>query len=452
MENIRMIDIEHIYPHPDNPRKDVGDVSELAESIKSQGIMQNLTVVPFVSKFNPGVKREGDYTVIIGHRRLAASKLAGLTEVPCVVVEMSEKEQIATMLSENMQRVDLTVVEQAQGVQMLFDLGESVAAISEKTGFSESTVRKRMKVATLPMDKLKAAEERGGTLEEYVKCCEIEDAKERKKLLDMAGTRDFNWRYNTAIREQKRKKNIPLIKKEIKKLAKEISDGDRWSSKYESHSSVDIDIWKPGDKLIKGYKEGAEYFWSISYGTLYISVKSQKVKSAAPKKSQKEIEAERRRKELKKLFEKAHKMRVDFILNFSAAKKFEKIITEYLIRFNFAEVIYYRNSDDNIFHKAMEGSGNSKYYQRPDAEKFNQWTKEKGSYALLILAYVKSGDSSSASCYEGKWGEMYPEYKKSNLLELLYEFLAELGYQISTEEQQLLDGTHELYKNEEEAE
>ncbi|MBR3815116.1 MAG: ParB/RepB/Spo0J family partition protein [Clostridia bacterium] len=435
MENIRMIEIEKIHNHPDNPRKDVGDVSELAESIKHSGIMQNLTVVPFCD----------EYRVIIGHRRLAASKLAGLKEVPCAVVEMSEKEQIATMLSENMQRVDLTVVEQAQGVQMLFDLGESVAAISEKTGFSESTVRKRMKVATLPADKLKEAEKRGGTLEEYIKCCEIENEKERKKLLEAAGTRDFNWKYESAIKEQKLKKNIPLIKKEIKKLAKEISSEDRWTSKYDSHSSINIVKWKPGDKLIKGYKEGQEYFWSISYGTLYISVKSQKVKSATPKKSKKEIEAERRRKELKKLFEKAHKMRVDFILNFSAAKKFEKIITEYLIRFNFAEVIYYRNSDDNIFNKAMGDNSNGKYYQRPDAEKFNQWTKEKSSYALLILAYVKSGDSSSASCYEGKWGEMYPEYKKSNLLELLYEFLAELGYQISTEEEQLINGTHELY-------
>ena len=431
MENIKMIDIKHIYPHPDNPRKDVGDVSELAESIKHSGIMQNLTVVPFCD----------EYRVIIGHRRLAASKLAGLKEVPCVVVEMSEREQIATMLSENMQRVDLTVVEQAQGVQMLFDLGESVAAISEKTGFSESTVRKRMKVATLPADKLKEAEKRGGTLEEYIKCCEIENEKERKKLLEAAGTRDFNWKYESAIKEQQLKKNIPLIKKEIKKLAKEISSEDRWTSKYDSHSSIDIVKWKPGDKLIKGHKEGQEYFWSISYGTLYISVKAQKVKSAAPK----EIEAERRRKELKKLFEKAYKMRVDFILNFSAAKKFEKIITEYLIRFNFAEVIYYRNSDDNIFNKAMGDSGNGKYYQRPDAEKFNQWTKEKGSYALLILAYVKSGDSSQRNCYNAKWGEQYPIYEKSKLLEAVYEFLAELGYQISTEEEQLINGTHELY-------
>ena len=69
------IKIEKLYPHPQNPRKDIGDISELAESIKNQGIFQNLTVI----KGGAGVPEgEDGYTVIIGHRRLAASKLAGL--------------------------------------------------------------------------------------------------------------------------------------------------------------------------------------------------------------------------------------------------------------------------------------------------------------------------------------------------------------------------------------
>ena len=93
--------LDKLHPHPDNPRKEIGDVTELADSIKSKGVMQNLTVVP---------AKDG-YTVIIGHRRCAAAKLAGLKEVPCVIVEMSDREQVATMLLENMQRVDLTPYE-----------------------------------------------------------------------------------------------------------------------------------------------------------------------------------------------------------------------------------------------------------------------------------------------------------------------------------------------------
>ena len=67
-KQVREININHIKPHPDNPRKDVGDVTELAKSIKVNGIMQNLTVVPAA---------EG-YKALIGHRRLAAAKKAGL--------------------------------------------------------------------------------------------------------------------------------------------------------------------------------------------------------------------------------------------------------------------------------------------------------------------------------------------------------------------------------------
>lgn len=70
-----------------------------------------------------------NYTVVIGHRRLAAAKLAGLTELPCVITEMSDKDQVATMLLENMQRSDLTVYEQAHGMQMLMDLGDTITGI-----------------------------------------------------------------------------------------------------------------------------------------------------------------------------------------------------------------------------------------------------------------------------------------------------------------------------------
>ena len=119
------IPVDRLHPHPDNPRKDLGDLTELADSIKANGIMQNLTVV-----IDDPSKTITDYTVIIGHRRLAAAKLAGLTEVPCFITEMDEKTQLTTMLAENMQRADLTVYEQAQGFQMMIDLGATVEDVA----------------------------------------------------------------------------------------------------------------------------------------------------------------------------------------------------------------------------------------------------------------------------------------------------------------------------------
>ena len=83
MAEMQYIPVKDIYPHPDNPRKDVGDVLELAASIKESGVLQNLTVVPA-----PEVSA-GGYRVVIGHRRLAAAKQAGLETVPCVVSYMT---------------------------------------------------------------------------------------------------------------------------------------------------------------------------------------------------------------------------------------------------------------------------------------------------------------------------------------------------------------------------
>lgn len=201
---IKMIEIDKIYSHPDNPRKDLGDLTELADSIQESGILQNLTLVPWFSVGNRkeiciDEGMEDKYTVVIGHRRLAAAKLAGLEEVPCAIVDMDHKTQVATMLLENMQRSDLTAYEQAQGFQMMLDLGESVAGISEKTGFSKSTVRSRMKLLELDQEKLKESTQRGATLMDYAELEKIEDIELRNKVLEKVGTDDFNWSLRNAI-------------------------------------------------------------------------------------------------------------------------------------------------------------------------------------------------------------------------------------------------------------
>lgn len=83
---ITNINAKLIHQHPDNPRKDLGDLTELSESIKKKGIMQNLTVVPGHWDENRAHHDEG-YTLIIGHRRFAAGKMAGVTMYPCRIVE-----------------------------------------------------------------------------------------------------------------------------------------------------------------------------------------------------------------------------------------------------------------------------------------------------------------------------------------------------------------------------
>ncbi len=159
---ITNINAKLIHQHPDNPRKDLGDLTELSESIKKKGIMQNLTVIPGHWDENRAHHDEG-YTLIIGHRRFAAGKMAGVTMYPCRIVEdMSYKDQVGTMLEENMQRIDLTPLEQAEGFQMMLDLGDTEEQIAEKTGFSRTTVHRRLEIAKLDRDLVKEKTDENG--------------------------------------------------------------------------------------------------------------------------------------------------------------------------------------------------------------------------------------------------------------------------------------------------
>lgn len=205
---IQDIAIEQLDIHPQNVRKVYTDIDELAESIKARGVMQNLTVVP-----NPDKKDH--YLVVIGNRRLTAARKAGLKTMPCSVVEMTEKEQISTMLLENMQRSDLSVSEQAQGFQLMLDLGETETTIAEKTGFSRSTVRHRLNLAKLDQETLTRREENKDfqlTLTDLYELEKVQDIKKRNEILKTAvSSREIAWKAKQAVKEEKIKKNAQIV-------------------------------------------------------------------------------------------------------------------------------------------------------------------------------------------------------------------------------------------------
>lgn len=133
-----------LRPHPANPRRDLGDLSELADSIRAHGVRQNLLVVPDPDE-------QGAYRVVIGNRRAEAAQLAGVDSVPVVVDRtLTPAQQLELMLLENIQRTDLTPVEEADGYQGLLDLGLDEKEIAKRTGRSRSTVAARLRLRSLP--------------------------------------------------------------------------------------------------------------------------------------------------------------------------------------------------------------------------------------------------------------------------------------------------------------
>lgn len=196
---ITNIPVSEIMPHPDNPRKDYGDLTELTASVKAKGIKQNLVLVP---------ADNGGYYALMGNRRLEAAKRAGLKEVPCTFeYGLSLKEQIGAMLLENMQRKDLKPIEEVQGFQMIIDKGGTVDFISEVTGFSKSTIYRRVKpLKEYGQKKVAKAFERGATFSDFEKLDSISDPEKRQEVADKIGTNNFNFAYENACREEENQK------------------------------------------------------------------------------------------------------------------------------------------------------------------------------------------------------------------------------------------------------
>ena len=109
MADITYIPIRQLYPHPDNPRKELGDLSELAASIKENGVLTNLTVRP---------RAEGGYEIISGHRRFHAAQLAGLDKIKVQVRDVDDDQAIIDMVDANIQREHISPMEKARAYAM----------------------------------------------------------------------------------------------------------------------------------------------------------------------------------------------------------------------------------------------------------------------------------------------------------------------------------------------
>lgn len=201
-----------LHPHPSNPRRDVGDVTELADSIKAQGIKQNLLVVP--------QDAQGEYTVIIGHRRLAAAKLAGLTEVPCKIERLDARQQLELMIVENSQRSDLKPIEEADAYQGLLDLGATRKDIAEKTGRSRAYVGERLRISKVPAEVRGMAKDFTQlSLGELSALAEFEDDLDvQVRLAQVAGTPNFEYEVTAARRQRDEAKWVADAEAEIHRL------------------------------------------------------------------------------------------------------------------------------------------------------------------------------------------------------------------------------------------
>ena len=195
------ISIELIVPNPNQPRKNFDEkaLKELAQSIKTHGIIQPITVA----------KDGARYIIVAGERRWRASKLAGLKTIPCIVKDYTARQISEVSIIENLQREDLNPIESARAIRQLidqFDLTQEVVA--DRIGKSRPAVANTLRLLTLCPEVIKLIEE-GKLSAGHARCLvTVEDPKIQLEL---------------AIKASDNKISVRELEKFIKQLAKGVN-------------------------------------------------------------------------------------------------------------------------------------------------------------------------------------------------------------------------------------
>lgn len=444
MNEIVKIPVGQLMHHPDNPRKNLGDLTELADSIRVNGVLQNLTVAA-----DPDT---GKYLVVIGNRRMEAAKMAGLADVPCVISNMDHKTQVATMLEENMQRADLTVYEQAQGFQMMMDLGFDEDQIAERTGFSKTTVHRRLKMAELDQRLLKKAceakdTERQITLADFEKLAQVDSIKERNALLKDIGDNSFGWSVTRTLQRQK----AQAVKKQARKTLQEagveqLPQTKQYSSEYDRlwDCTVKLYEWKPGDRLIPEKK--GKLFYLMDDDSVMFYTKHKKEPAQRTEKSAEEKEEDRKRNEawenVKKDSEQARQMRREFADKMPISLKKLPDMMKHLITATVLCAVDYCTTSQNI-QEVLGLQGEYLYDKRVERALAKLKTMPVNEWPKIIRCFY---DAENKSCYyEGYQREM-PRWKANPMLDNYYVWLTENGYEMSGTEIQLMAGTYPYFE------
>ena len=203
-EHVRSVSLDSIMVNPDQPRKtfDETALQELAASIKQHGVIQHLVVTPVSGK-------DGMYRIVAGERRYRASRIAQLTSVPVIIRNHEELEELEIALVENVQRVDLSPLEQAVSITRLRDqFSLSLKDISKKLGKAETTISNTVRLLQLPKEAVEALQK--NTISEGHARAILalkNDAQSQKTLLNNIITQKLSVR--AAESYVKDKKNIP---------------------------------------------------------------------------------------------------------------------------------------------------------------------------------------------------------------------------------------------------
>ena len=217
MEELKIIQLSEIQKNPYQPRKDFSEekIQELAQSIKENGLIQ-----PIIVRQSPVI----GYEILAGERRYRASIVAGLSEVPVIVKNLSDQDMMVHSIIENLQREDLNPVDEAKAYQSLIDKGFTHADIAEKMGKSRPYITNLVRLLNLSPSILKEVES-GKLSQAHARLLINLSKKDQENLLKRIQEEDLSVRQvERLLQEKKQEKKIRekyfFIKEEEEKLKK----------------------------------------------------------------------------------------------------------------------------------------------------------------------------------------------------------------------------------------
>ena len=306
---LQELHMDQLAVHPKNVRRDVGNVVELANSITEQGILQPLVVAPALD--SEGAEQ---FTIIAGHRRHAAAKLANVDSLPCVIREDldTEPKQLVAMLVENTQRTDLTVLEEAEGYQALLEFdGYTVKSVAKATGRSQATVRKRLLLNKLTEDAKGRLEDHTLNVDQALVLVDFADDEAATENLLEAVATGRNWNYQVTL--ETRRRDAPAkteaAKKDLEDAgAKYVPDATKytggWNRIYETEDNA---------ITIAGHVAADHHCTVTTWGDIEWFEKPAKTAKVKVELTEEELEAKSRDAALTAALDIAHAVRAEHI-------------------------------------------------------------------------------------------------------------------------------------------
>ena len=233
-ENLRTLKITEVEPNRDQPRKNINqeDLEELADSIKTYGVIQPIVVS----------KQDGYFSIVAGERRWRAAKLAGLEEIPAIIRENDEQTNKEIALIENIQREDLNPYEKALGIRNLMDkYGLTQEEVSKKIGKSRSSVSNTVRILNLAPDVI-----------ELVKMGKLTEGHCKA----LAGITDEKRQYEVAIRMIERGESVRQAESKNRTTKKEKKLDPKYKYLYEDIEDKFQGFFGTKVKLDQGKRKG----------------------------------------------------------------------------------------------------------------------------------------------------------------------------------------------------